>query len=93
MLLLVTAFTTVALTYFQLASEDYRWWWRSFLSGASAGFFMYGYALFYYTKRSEMSGALQAVFFFGYMGMVREHTHKHTMNAEQGGTQRDWAAA
>ena len=27
-LLLVTAFVTVALTYFQLAAEDHLWWWR-----------------------------------------------------------------
>lgn len=26
--LVVTAFTTVALTYFQLAAEDHDWWWR-----------------------------------------------------------------
>lgn len=33
LLLLVTAFITIALTYFQLAIEDHRWWWRSFCSG------------------------------------------------------------
>lgn len=27
-LIIVTAFITVALTYFQLASEDHEWWWR-----------------------------------------------------------------
>ncbi len=33
-LLSVTACISVSLTYFQLASEDYRWWWRSlFTSG------------------------------------------------------------
>lgn len=36
-LIVVTAFITVALTYFQLASEDHRWWWRSFLCGGSTG--------------------------------------------------------
>lgn len=36
-LLIVTAFITVALTYFQLAVEDHRWWWRSFLCGGSTG--------------------------------------------------------
>lgn len=28
LLLITTALVTVALTYFQLAAEDYRWWWR-----------------------------------------------------------------
>ena len=36
-LIIVTAFITVALTYFQLAVEDHRWWWRSFLNGGSTG--------------------------------------------------------
>ncbi|KAK8942059.1 hypothetical protein KSP40_PGU007573 [Platanthera guangdongensis] len=27
-LLIVTAFITVAMTYFQLAAEDHEWWWR-----------------------------------------------------------------
>ena len=31
-LLSVTVCISIALTYFQLSSEDYRWWWRSFLS-------------------------------------------------------------
>ncbi len=31
-LLSVTACIAVALTYFQLSSEDYRWWWRSIFS-------------------------------------------------------------
>jgi hypothetical protein len=62
---------SVALTYFQLAIEDYRWWWRSFLCGAASGLFVYGYACFYFVYRSEMNGVLQASFFFGYMLMVR----------------------
>jgi hypothetical protein len=37
LLIIVNSFITIALTYFQLAVEDYRWWWRSFFSGASTG--------------------------------------------------------
>lgn len=35
LLVVVTAFVTVALTYFQLAIEDHRWWWQAFLNGGS----------------------------------------------------------
>lgn len=35
MLVIVTSFITIALTYFQLAIEDHRWWWRSFSSGGA----------------------------------------------------------
>lgn len=70
MLILVTGAISVALTYFQLAAEDYHWWWRSFLSGFSTGIFMYMYGIFYFNFRSEMFGTLQASFFFGYFLMV-----------------------
>lgn len=68
-LLVVTSFITIAFTYFQLAVEDYRWWWRSFFSGCSSGMFIYIYCFFYYFYRSEMYGFLQASFFFGYMAV------------------------
>ncbi|KAI4365802.1 hypothetical protein MLD38_021759 [Melastoma candidum] len=69
-LLIVTAFITVALTYFQLAAEDHEWWWRSFLCGGSTGLFIYGYCLYYYYARSDMSGFMQTSFFFGYMACI-----------------------
>ncbi|KAJ0703679.1 putative nonaspanin (TM9SF), MFS transporter superfamily [Helianthus annuus] len=69
-LLIVTAFITVALTYFQLAAEDHEWWWRSFLCGGSTGVFIYGYCLYYYYERSDMSGFMQTSFFFGYMACI-----------------------
>ncbi|XAR64506.1 hypothetical protein NMG60_11024879 [Bertholletia excelsa] len=64
-----TAFVTLALTYTQLAAEDHEWWWRSFLCGGSTSFFIFGYCLYYYVK-SEMSGLLQTSFFFGYMACI-----------------------
>ncbi|CAL9762807.1 unnamed protein product [Musa acuminata subsp. burmannicoides] len=69
-LLVVAAFVTVALTYFQLAAEDHEWWWRSFLCGGSTGLFVYGYCLYYYFVRSDMSGFMQTSFFFGYMACI-----------------------
>lgn len=70
MLLIVASFITIALTYFQLAAEDHRWWWRSFLSGASAGAVVYAYCFVYYFLRSEMRGFMQTSFFFGYMAIA-----------------------
>jgi len=69
-LLVVTAFITVSLTYFQLASEDHRWWWRSLLCGGATGPFVFAYCFYYYNVHSEMSGLLQTSFFFGYMAAV-----------------------
>ncbi|KAH0939606.1 LOW QUALITY PROTEIN: hypothetical protein HID58_007067 [Brassica napus] len=42
-LLIVTAFITVALTYFQLAAEDHEGWWRSDMSGFMQTSFFFGY--------------------------------------------------
>ena len=69
-LTLVTAFITIALTYFQLSVEDHRWWWRSVLCGGSTAAFIYSYCFYYFHARSEMDGLLQTSFFFGYMFCV-----------------------
>ena len=65
-LLSVGACISVALTYFLLSGEDYRWWWRSVLSAGSTGIFIFVYSLFYYRNRSSMSGLVQSAEFFGY---------------------------
>uniref|UniRef100_A0A2P2I9F1 Transmembrane 9 superfamily member n=1 Tax=Hirondellea gigas TaxID=1518452 RepID=A0A2P2I9F1_9CRUS len=70
LLLLVTSFVTIVLTYFQLTIEDHRWWWRALISGGSTGLFVYAYAIFFFAYRSEMSGVLQGTFFFGYVAMI-----------------------
>eukprot|EP00270_Netrium_digitus_P006730 TRINITY_DN1940_c0_g1_i2.p1 TRINITY_DN1940_c0_g1~~TRINITY_DN1940_c0_g1_i2.p1 ORF type:complete len:647 (-),score=171.95 TRINITY_DN1940_c0_g1_i2:358-2208(-) len=69
-LIIVTGFITIALTYFQLAIEDHAWWWRSVLCGGSTAFFIYGYCFYYYYARSDMTGLMQTSFFFGYMACV-----------------------
>uniref|UniRef100_A0A673VYK4 Transmembrane 9 superfamily member n=1 Tax=Salmo trutta TaxID=8032 RepID=A0A673VYK4_SALTR len=65
-LLSVGACISVALTYFLLSGEDYRWWWRSVLSTGSTGLFIFVYSVFYYRNRSSMSGLVQSAEFFGY---------------------------
>lgn len=70
MLVVVTAFMTITLTYFQLTAEDYRWWWRSFVSGGITGLFVFLYSIWYYYDDSDMTGFFQTAFFFGYSGMM-----------------------
>ncbi|CAK7324847.1 unnamed protein product [Dovyalis caffra] len=66
----LTGFIMVVLTHFQLASEDHKWCWRSFLCGGSTGIFMYAYCVYYYYARTDMSGFMQTSFFFGYMACI-----------------------
>jgi len=70
LLVIVTSFITVALLYFQLAREDHRWWWASYVNGGMTGFFIYVYSFFYYFQRSGMTGMLQGSFYFGYMLVI-----------------------
>lgn len=70
LLIIVTSFISVALLYFQLAREDHRWWWSTFINAGMTGLFIYGYSFFYYFHRSGMSGVLQSSFYFGYMSIV-----------------------
>jgi len=60
-LITVTASVAITLTYFQLASEDHQWWWRSFLTGGCTGFYVLVYSGYYYVFISPMSGFLQIV--------------------------------
>jgi hypothetical protein len=70
LLVIVTSFITVALIYFQLAREDHRWWWTSYINGGMTGLFIYAYSFYYYYHRSGMNGILQGSFYFGYMAVV-----------------------
>lgn len=70
LLLVVTSFVNIALTYFTLAAEDHQWWWRAVLNGGSTGVYIYAYCFYYWWFKAEMEGFLQASFFFGYMAVV-----------------------
>lgn len=69
-LLIETALVSVAFTYFQLAAEDHEWWWRSFLRSGSTGLYIFAYCFHYYFALSDMTGFIQASFFFGYMACI-----------------------
>merc|ERR1712050_586405 len=36
---------SIAFTYFQLTSEDYKWWWQSFFASASSALYVFMYAI------------------------------------------------
>jgi transmembrane 9 superfamily protein 2/4 len=56
---------TIVFAYFQLCSEDYHWWWRSFLTaGASAGY-VFLYSLNYLSKL-QFDRTVDRALFVGY---------------------------
>lgn len=64
--LAVAGVVSMILTYLHLNMEDYRWWWRSFISGGSMAYFFLGFCLVWYAKSTNMHGMLQAALFAGY---------------------------
>jgi hypothetical protein len=53
--------------YLLISQENYLWWWRAVLCGGASSFFIYFYSFFFFQYESQMSGFLQAAFYFGYM--------------------------
>lgn len=68
-LFIVAICVTIVCTYFLLNSENYHWQWISFFAGGSTAVYVYIYAIYYYFFKTNMTGFLQATFYFGYMAL------------------------
>merc|ERR1712113_1088884 len=69
-LIVTCAEISIALTYFQLTSEDYMWWWRSFLSSASSALYVFLYSILYFTSRLQIEKLVSTLLYFGYMFII-----------------------
>merc|ERR1719191_391563 len=66
-LIVTCAEVSIALCYFQLTSEDYHWWWRSFFTSASSGVYVFLYSWLYFSTRLQIEKAVSTILYFGYM--------------------------
>lgn len=66
-LIITCAEISIALTYFQLTSEDYNWWWRSFFASASSALYVFLYSILYFTSRLQIEKVVSTMMYFGYM--------------------------
>lgn len=57
---------TIVMSYFQLCSEDYHWWWRAYLTSGASSFYMFIYAIFYFFTKLEITSLVSALLYFGY---------------------------
>lgn len=69
-LVLTCAEVSILLCYFQLCTEDYRWWWKSFLHSGSCALYTMLYAVWYHMTELEMHGFLPLVLYYGYMSII-----------------------
>lgn len=67
LILLITVIeSTILLCYFHLCAEEYRWWWRAFLTAGSCSGYMFVYAMVFYAKRMEVEGPTNLLLYLGY---------------------------
>eukprot|EP00049_Salpingoeca_infusionum_P017951 m.355098 g.355098 ORF g.355098 m.355098 type:complete len:674 (-) comp17178_c0_seq1:7542-9563(-) len=69
-LAITTMESTILLCYFHLCNENYHWWWRSFLTGGAAAFYLFGYEIIFYFRRMEVDGSANLFLFVGYSFIV-----------------------
>jgi len=65
-LIITCSETTILLCYFHLCTEDYRWWWRSFLTSGFAAVYFFVYSVHYYATKLDLQGAASTFLYFGY---------------------------
>jgi len=72
-LVIICGEVAVVLTYVQLCSEDYRWWWRSFWSSGSVAIYCFIYAIGYLIfdlDHLSQGGLPSLAMYMGYMTIV-----------------------
>ena len=69
-LIITCAEITIVLCYFQLCSEDYHWWWRSYFTSGSSAVYLFLYSLFYFYTKLEIESIVPMLMYFGYMFMI-----------------------
>eukprot|EP01121_Diplochlamys_sp_Union-15-3_P016642 TRINITY_DN5705_c0_g1_i2.p1 TRINITY_DN5705_c0_g1~~TRINITY_DN5705_c0_g1_i2.p1 ORF type:complete len:195 (-),score=8.68 TRINITY_DN5705_c0_g1_i2:37-621(-) len=65
-LVLTCAEISIVMCYFQLCSEDYHWWWRSFLTSAASAVYFLLYSVFYFATKLDITHFVSVVLYFGY---------------------------
>lgn len=66
-LLVTTAEIAIILTYSMLCSENYNWWWISFLAPASSGVYTFAFSFYYLVTTFKISNVLVLVETVGYL--------------------------
>jgi hypothetical protein len=61
---------TIVLCYFQLCSEDYHWWWRSYFTAGSSALYLFLYSAFYFYTKLDITKTVPMLMYFGYMLVI-----------------------
>ncbi|KAL0944428.1 multispanning membrane [Colletotrichum truncatum] len=69
-LILTIAEVTVVTIYIQLCSENYNWWWQSFMVGGGSSAWVFLYCVWYYFFKLHITGFVSSMLFFSYSFMA-----------------------
>ncbi|PQE16348.1 endomembrane 70 protein [Rutstroemia sp. NJR-2017a WRK4] len=69
-LMITIAEVTIVTIYIKLCSEDYNWWWHSFLIGGGSAIWVWVYCVWFYMRRLHIEGFVSGLLFFSYCGVV-----------------------
>eukprot|EP00002_Diphylleia_rotans_P032695 TRINITY_DN6881_c0_g2_i1.p1 TRINITY_DN6881_c0_g2~~TRINITY_DN6881_c0_g2_i1.p1 ORF type:complete len:640 (-),score=131.97 TRINITY_DN6881_c0_g2_i1:295-2214(-) len=69
-LLITSGEIAIVMCYFQLCSEDYHWWWRSFLTSGASAIYIFLYSVFYFVTKLEIHSFVSALLFFSYTTII-----------------------
>merc|ERR1739845_32194 len=69
-LVLIVSLSTIIVIYFVLNAENYHWQWTAYFSGASTGLYVFIYSVYFFIFRTNITGFLQTMHYFGYMGVI-----------------------
>lgn len=66
-LIITCAEITIVLAYFHLCSENYKWWWRAFVTSGSSALYMFIYSMYYFATKLDITKVVPSLMYFGYM--------------------------
>jgi transmembrane 9 superfamily protein 2/4 len=69
-LTITCAEVAIVLCYFQLVSEDYHWWWRSFFTAGSSAVYLFVYSVYYFYGALEITDPVSTLMYFCNMGVA-----------------------
>ncbi|CAK7263647.1 hypothetical protein SEPCBS119000_000589 [Sporothrix epigloea] len=65
-LVLTIAEVTVVTIYIRLCSENYNWWWQSFIVGGSSAIWVFLYCIWFYFAKLHITGFVSSLLFFSH---------------------------
>ena len=70
LLFVVVGCSTTVAVYLRLSFENYLWHWMSFIAPSGVTLYVFGYSVYYFMYKTEMTGVLQTMYFFAYSGIL-----------------------